>query len=325
MFERILAADMGSSMTRLASRSGMTADESRAALDPSDGSRVLAFGEAGRKLLGANEAYPIRGGVADVSLAALMLRRFALRLLGRKSLPPADIVISAQEILPARELASLIEVGREAGFRRVLLADGISAGAVGAGMDVFSRTAHMIADIGRESLRTAFIANGGVICQTRCRCGSVTVDKSLQAWFASEHRLLISARTAERLKKQLDCPTLRVSCREALGGMPVLREFRSSELREAANESVRRICSRIAEALNLAPPDAAGDVCENGITLIGGGALQYGLAEEISKRMGVPVRTAANAPSAVILGLKLCFESGEEELRRCVGIRAAGE
>lgn len=165
----------------------------------------------------------------------------------------------------------------------------------------------MIVDIGRETLSCAVIANGGILCERTSALGSVTVDRHLQAYFAGEHRLIISSRAAERLKLSLGMPAARVSCRDS-SGVPVVRSFGTSALREAAGFSIGLMCSEIVAAIGAAPPDAAADLCDSGVTLIGGGALQYGLAEAFEARLGIPVYAAPNASVATVLGLRRCLE-----------------
>ncbi|MBR5719324.1 MAG: rod shape-determining protein [Clostridia bacterium] len=304
MFETVIAADIGSENTRVASRSSISKNETRAAIDPDDSSRVLAVGNAGKKLLGASEVFPVRGGIADITLTALMLRRFALEITGRRSLIGMTAYIAQPAKASGIEKSALMEVGSEAGFRRVKLVDALVAGAEGAGVDIGTRSASMIVDIGRESLNTAVFANGGVIHESMSRVGSAMVDKHIMAYFAEEHHLLITSRTAEKLKRSLDKPMLQVGCRSSLTGLPTTKEVRSSVLREAAEFTVNSMCVEIASAINASPPDAAGDLVENGIVLIGGGANQYGLADTLEEKLHIPVCTAANADAAVILGMQ---------------------
>ena len=318
MFGTVIACDIGSARTRVASEKAVLEHETRAALDPANASRVLAFGDPCRSILGAAEVYPVRGGVADISLAALMLRRFALELLNRRSLMGVSAAVAAPYGLPAADRAALIEVGREAGFRRVMLVNSQLSGAVGAGIDIRSYSAHLVADIGRDTLKTAVIANGGILAGAYERYGSGIFDKHFQAFFAERHRLLITSRTAERIKTELGHPILLLSCRDASTGLPTAREVRSSHIREAAGFCIDRIAGSIARTIDAAPEEAAGDLVDNGVTLIGGGAMQYGLPEALSERLGIPVRAAANADSSVIAGLAQILRGGLEHWEEAI-------
>lgn len=310
MFETEIAADMGSAVTRLATRKTISSNETRAALDPKNASRVLAVGDASRKLLGATEAYPVRGGIADITLAALMLRRFALELLGRRSLVGVTLKLAFPFAQKPIDRAAAVEVGREAGFRRVILTDSLLAAADGAGVDILSPKANMLVDIGRNSINTAVFANGGVISETASHMGSALADRAIMSYFAEEQRMLIGSAAAERIKKSLGSALIRVSGRDPSSGMPSVRELRPSALREAIKPCIDMLCSEVACAIAALPPDAAADLIENGITLTGGGALQFGLGERFEDLLGVPVTVAQNAENAAILGMQQSLMRG---------------
>lgn len=310
MFETEIAADIGSAVTRLATKKKIAENETRAALDPKNASRVLAIGSDSHKFLGAIEAYPVRGGVADITLAALMLRRFALQLIGRRSLMGVGLRLAIPLAQKPIDIAAAIETGREAGFRRVIPVSAMLAAALGAGVDVSSPTAHMVVDIGCEGMNTLVCANGGAIAESHSPMGSRLVTKRIMAYFAEEQHMLIGANTAEKLKKHLGSPMLRVGGRDPSSDMNALRELRPSVLREAVEPAIDMLCGEIAASILRLPPEAAADLYDNGITLVGGGALQYGLDERLEKKLGIPVFVAPNAENAVISGMQSLLKRG---------------
>ena len=313
-----LAVDQGSSRTKLMARSGGFSDETRAALDPQNSLRVIAAGEEGRRILGVGAAYPVRGGIADIPLAALLLRRFALRALKRRTLVGVGAFIAARGGVPEHDREALFEVGREAGFKRVRLVSALLAGAVGAGMDIDGERAFMAADIGRESLTCGLISNGGLLCERTERLGSVIFDRRIMAYFAEEQGLLISSRTAEGLKKSLAGPMLRVSCRDAASGRAKTVELRSSALQSELAPCVNRLSGAILRAIDSAPAEAAGDLVDTGILLFGGGAEQYGLAEALAGRLGIPVVTAPSPEFAAVSGIRALAEGRSPKRLRYV-------
>ena len=50
------------------------------------------------------------------------------------------------------------------------------------------------------------------------------------------------------------------------------------------------------------PPQLASDIFEGGVTLTGGAAALYGLAEAIGSVLKIPCRVAADARDCVVLG-----------------------
>ena len=303
MLNNIIAADIGSAFTKLATAKSRSQNETRAALDPGDSRRVLAFGEDAGRVLNASEAYPVRGGVSDIPLTALMLRRFSLGLTKRRALFGMSLLAAIPSCAKSVDRDALLEVGREAGFKKVGLADSLLAGAVGAELDINKPTAQMIVDIGRDTVKTLVFVRGGIIAESVERFGSAAYDRRITAYFAEEQGILLTSAAAERLKMSLDKPVLRVSGRDASSGLPAAREIASSIIRREAAPAAQRLATALASFINALPPEPAGDLLENGVTLIGGGAKRYGLAEELSDALSVPVSVPQSPESAVILGL----------------------
>lgn len=304
MFEFTAAADIGSGTTRLAARNGIKTDETRAALDPMNGSRVLAFGAKAGRLLNVTDVFPVRGGISDVRLTALMLRRFALDMLRRRSLFGVSLRIAMPLCSKPIEMEAALDAGREAGFTSVRIFDSMLAGARGAGVDVDDRGASMIVDIGRERMNMLIAASGGAVTERTAAFGSSVFDRHIQAYFAMEQDLLVSLHAAENLKRSLDKPMLRVHGRDSLTGQPIMRAVSLSKLRDALRPTAALIAGEIVATIEKAPPDAAADLVDSGIVLIGGGAEQYGLAGTLEEILKIPVRTAPNAANAVILGMQ---------------------
>lgn len=304
MLEFNVLADIGSSYTRLAAGNRFVSDETRAAIDPADGKRVLAFGRRAGKLLNANSVYPVRGCISDVTLTAVMLRRFTLDLIKRSSLMGVSLRLAMPLSASQTELNAALSAGREAGFTRITIEDAQLAGFLGAGLDPFRQDANMVVNIGRERISSVAAANGGVIARSSHSFGSSAFDRHLQAYFAMEHGLLLSFYAAEQMKKELHKPLLRVHGRDSGTGQPLMRAVETREIRNALKPTVRMLAAAITAAIGELPPDSAADLVDNGVTLIGGGALLFGLDSALEEELGIPVRSASNAENAVILGMK---------------------
>lgn len=314
MFEFIVSADLGSSVTRLATRTRTVSDETRIALDPANANRVLAVGRAAAELLNANSVYPVRGTVANVTLTALMLRRFALNMLRRRTLTGIGLRLASPLDVSSTELSAALAVGREAGFTETRIVDGALAGAIGAGVDIAAPEANLTVNIGRDRTSAIVTANGGVLKRACAPMGSSAFDSRIQAHFAMEHGTLISFYAAEKIKKELKDPLLRVHGRDSETGQPLMRAVRTREIIEASEPVTRRLAYFITSVIGDLHPDAAADLLDTGVTLIGGGANMYHLPESLERLLGIPVRRASNAESAVILGMRrgMKYLSGAE-------------
>lgn len=304
MFEFIIAADLGSSYTRLASRTRLKSDETRVALDPANSNRVLAVGREAGELLNATSVYPVRGTIANVTLCALMLRRFSLDMLKRHTLAGAGLRIASPFDVSSTELSAALEVGREAGFTETRIVDGALAGAIGAGVDIGSPEANLTVNIGRDRISAIVTANGGVLKRACAPFGSSAFDSRIQAHFAMEHSTLISFYAAEKIKKELKTPLLRVHGKDSATGQPLMRAVRTREIIEASEPVMRRFAAFLTSVIGDLHPDAAADLLDTGVTLIGGGANMYLMPESLERLLGIPVKRASNAESAVILGMR---------------------
>ncbi len=317
MLETVIYADIGSAVTKLASGGRVICETTRAALDPQNGSRVLAVGNRCLRLLNTVEVYPVRrGAIANPKLAALMLRRLALDLLHRRSLCGMELRLLIPQCSPQLTRIAAAETAAAAGFRRLRLMDSLLLSALGGGVDIKSPCASMAVDIGRDKTGAVVCANGGSVSQSVHDIGSADFDRAIQHFLASEHGMLTSSQTAEEIKKSLAMPVVGVSGRSAGDGSYRRISVPSDSLREALRPVIKAFANELAESLNETPPDAAADVCDTGVTLTGGGALLHGLAEELSALLGVPVRTAKNADIAAVCGASECtsFGMGKKEL-----------
>lgn len=310
MFETLVAADIGSAFIRIAAGGRFISDESRAALDPMDRRRVLAVGEAAGRLLNASEAYPVGECISDIELTALILRRLALNALGRRSLFGMSLMIALPAGSKQIERDAAFAVSRAAGFRRTAAVEGGLAGAVGAGLDIFSHAASMTVDIGRSGVRMLTFANGGAIASCRAGFGSAAFSRSIAAWLAEEKGIAVGERAAERLKLSYGEGNTHAEGSGLSSGRSQRIPVSRGELEEAMRPAFRRLVTAVSSAINELPPEAAADLLDTGITLTGGGAKLYGLPEALEDALGVPVRAAKDPENAVIRGMRALMRSG---------------
>ena len=120
---------------------------------------------------------------------------------------------------------------------------------------------------------------------------------------------MIGEQTAERIKKEIGSAypleqelSLEVRGRDLQAMLPRRTTIRSEEIREALLEPISQIVQAIKAALEKTPPELAGDLVEQGITLAGGGALLRGLDKVIEKETELPVRIADDPLTAVARG-----------------------
>lgn len=207
-------------------------------------------------------------------------------------------------MLPTVKQNALKQAARLAGFRALQVHDPLLMGAIGADADLFSDRAHMIVNIGAETMTCAAFANGGMLWQGFSNEGSAAVDRAIQNWFRDEHRLLIGERMAEIIKQNLNKLSFDIEGRSADDGLPQTVRANGAELRAAAQKGQTALIRFVKDAVKALQPEAAADLLDTGITLIGGGALQFGLAECFSRELPeIPILTSKNAVTAVADGM----------------------
>ncbi len=95
---------------------------------------------------------------------------------------------------------------------------------------------------------------------------------------------------------------MEVKGRDTVTGLPARATLTSLEIREALGHPVRRICEAIRQALEEAPPEISADLVDSGCTIVGGGALLYGIDQAIADFLGIPARVVDDPLTAVARG-----------------------
>ena len=130
----------------------------------------------------------------------------------------------------------------------------------------------------------------------------------------TKYKLLIGARTAERIKIELtnlydprEDITAWVKGRNLVSGMPEMVEISEVELFEAVEDEIAEILEAIKLVLEETPPELVGDIYENGVLLAGGGAMLSGLRKLIERTLQVKCVIAKDSLHCVAKGTAIAF------------------
>ena len=85
-------------------------------------------------------------------------------------------------------------------------------------------------------------------------------------------------------------PSMEVRGRDMISGLPRKTIVTAEEIREALQEPVTQIIEAVTRTLELAEPELAADLVDNGITMAGGSSLLRGLTTVISNATGLDVQ-----------------------------------
>jgi rod shape-determining protein MreB len=227
---------------------------------------------------------------------------------GRAWVKP-QVVISVPTGITAVERRAVIHSAERAGARRVYLIDEPMAAGIGVDLPVTEARGSLIVDIGGGTTEIAVLSLAGSVVATSLRVAGDEMDEAIVAHCRRNHNLLIGEPTAERIKLTIGSAwpmeqelSMEVKGRDSVSGLPRRTTITSFEVRESLSRPVRQICESIRQVLEESPPEIAADLCDTGVTIVGGGALLYGITEAIANHLGIPARVADDPLTAVARG-----------------------
>ena len=319
---RDLAIDLGTANTLAYSRGqGIILNEPTVIALNSRTQDVLAMGHEAWQMIGRTPGYivavrPLRGGaITDFEITQRMIRLLFQRA-GVSRLNRSRVLICVPSAITHVEQRAVLEAARRAGAAATYLIEQPMAAAIGAGLPIHEPLGNMVVDIGGGTTEVAVISLGGVVALEAVRVGSFDIDASIQSYVRKEYGIAIGERTAEEIKVAIGSayPTAdefkaEVRGRDLMSGLPKVIILSPEEVREAIEEQVRAICDAVIAALAQTPPELAQDLIENGVNLVGGGAMLRGLDLRISKETQLPVHLVQAPLESVVLGAGRCLES----------------
>ena len=215
------------------------------------------------------------------------------------------------------ERRAVHEAALSAGARRVYLIEEPVAAAIGAGLPISEPRGSMIVDIGGGTTDIAVLSLGGVIYSHSIRTAGHAMDEAIIDYIRTKHRLLIGSASAEAIKKEAGSAITKVNGervavhikgRDLQRGFPTEIKLEPHDIAEALSPPLQQIVDGIHQALADIPPELAGDICESGVYLTGGGALLDRLDVRLSNETGVKFKIAEDPLRCVVRGSGMALE-----------------
>lgn len=280
--------------------------------------RALAIGRDASDLLdrtppGIVPVRPICDGViVDLETArtyvAAVLTKVAPRR--RYGIRPTAVIAAPVSATPL-ERRALLEVGHEAGLRKVGLIPGPVAGALGCGIDPLEPRAHLVVDIGGGTSEVTTLCYGGILSHRSCRIAGDDLTSAILRYLRAEHKIVVGELTAERAKlgapDTADERSLVVEGRDAATGRARLVTLETEEIMDAIRPTTTSIVQTLSTCLDDLPPRAISDVMSEGILAIGGGSMLRGVPQLLEEAFGLPVKTAERPLTCVAEGATACM------------------
>ncbi len=309
-----LGIDLGTANTVVSDvRRGIVFDEPSVMLVRHGGSRrerILAVGQEAADLLGRAPATfttvrPLHDGVVtDLETTRLYLHS-VLHKAGRRAWAPVRAVIGVPAGSTPLENRALLEAAEEAGIRPVTALDGAIAGAVGSGIDPLERRVHMVVDVGGGTAEAVAFCFGGVLAHRTCKLAGDDMTVAVSRHLREHHQLHVGEREGEDVKIRSSADgngPLVVQGRDAATGRPRLATVQAAEVAEAVRPITDEIVRTLAACLDDLPPQAIADVLAEGVLVFGGASRVGGLADELERGLGLPVKLAEQPMTCVADG-----------------------
>lgn len=323
MLRKNIAIDLGTANTVVwVAGEGIVANEPTVVAISADDNKVVAVGEAAKKMLGRTPealiaSRPMREGViADYQVTEAMLRYFISKVGGRIQIIKPDVMICVPAGCTQVERRAALDATLSAGAAHAYLIDEPLAAAIGSGIPVSAPSGHMILDIGGGAAEAAVISLGGVVVHKSVRVAGNKIDEAIINYIKKKHNLIIGDQTAEDIKIKIGSATklkkedkLEISGRDLVFGLPRSITISSNEVTEAIKPTLLQIIGAVKGVLEDTPPELAADIIDKGIVMSGGTSLLRNFDKLLTDQTGVPSHVAEDAMLCVVKGTGVVMEN----------------
>lgn len=264
----------------------------------------------GRTPIGMDAVKPLHEGViADYELTRKMLEHFISSVMRRYPLLRLRLIITIPYGTTQVERRAVLAAGKRSGVKETFLIEEPIAAAIGSGMPVAEPRGIFIVNFGGGVTEIAVISLGGIVLARSFRQGGETIDQTIQRYLFRRYRMEIGLSIAEDAKRNAcyaaDPPegltyTFRGINLHKRG--PDLLEIGAEELTRSIEPVLSAIAGAVKSIFEQIPPQLASDVMQDGLLLVGGGALLNNLGLYLSREINLPVRLVSDPVTCVVRG-----------------------
>ena len=196
-------------------------------------------------------------------------------------------------------------------FSKIYLIREPYAAALGAEVPFDKPSGSLLVDFGGGTTEITILSLSGIVNCVSLKVGGNTLDQAIKQEIENRHQFSIGLNTSESLKilHGSVAPVINDYSFDIKGfhryyRFPRQSQLNSADIRTAMEPTTRKILQGIASVLESLSPELITDISNNGVTLVGGGALLKGWSERITKRFDLPVRIPPEPHYCVIRGMK---------------------
>ncbi len=250
---------------------------------------------------------PLKDGVIQSlkSTKSLIQAMFQSAKLSLGSLTHTDMVIGIPCTVKAGDCVAIEKCCKELGASDVLLVKEPIAAAIDAGLNIGGDNVNMVIDIGGGTTDIIAIAQYGALAQEAVTSAGDAMDRAIVDYVREKHHLSIDEETAQEVKCKIGAVwidaqedhnlKMEVSGMDMIQQLPRKVTLTTRDIVHALRPAADAILDAAHAVMRKLPQRASGDVADNGILLVGGGALIPGMKEMLEDRFEIPV-TIPNDP-----------------------------
>jgi rod shape-determining protein MreB len=327
LFSLDIAIDLGTANTFVSVRGrGILINEPSYVAIEKKTKKIIAIGSEAKEMVGRTPASivairPLRDGViSDFDVTEKMLHYFIKKAHDQLliSIPRPRVIVGIPGGVTEVEKKAVYDAAISAGAREVYLIEEPMAAAIGAGLPIAEPVGSMVIDIGGGTTEMAVFSLGGIVVSRSIRIAGDEMDEDIIRYARQKYNLLIGERMAERAKIEIGSAyplpeekTTTLRGRNLVTGLPDSVEVSSIEIREALSNSLSIIVETVKSTIDETPPELVADLMEQGIALVGGGALLKGMDERLSEETKMRVYVSEDPMTCVVRGASKVLEELE--------------
>ncbi|AKX34159.1 cell shape determining protein MreB [Spiroplasma litorale] len=279
--------------------------------------RIIAVGKEAYKMIGKGNKNirvikpMVDGVITDIRATEAQLKWIFTRLRINKLLKNSVMLLACPSVITELEKSALKKIAINLGANQVFIEEEVKMAALGGGVNIYAPTGNLIIDTGGGTTDVAVLASGDIVLSKSLKVAGNYLNEECQKFIRSQYGLEIGAKTSESIKinigslsRYADERRMKVYGRDVVSGLPREIEITPEEIREVLKVPVSRIIDLTVQVLEDTPPELAGDIFRNGITICGGGALIRGIDKYFADTLQLPAKIGEQPLLSVINGTK---------------------
>ncbi len=281
-----------------------------------NGNSLCAVGGEAYDLLGKGNdktkiVCPIVEGVIKYpDECALMLGEFIKRVLPESYVfkPRIRAILGMPTGVSVDQRRMYEDVLRRAGINEVTMVDNCMLAAIGAELNVRHNYGGTVVSIGGGVTEMAVVGLCGLIDGMAMNVGGDMMDRALLDMLCGYYHMNIGKSSTRKLKEHIaslirnDCMTERISGKDIQNHRSYVNNMSADLLYPVLYDYYMNIIHAVSDLVNSCSPAIVAEIQNSGITVVGGGAKIPGLAELMSKQLGLAVTVADSPEYATVYG-----------------------